>query len=720
MKKWLLFFMISVPVWAVHPVDPLFTRTMEAMQTRSETAFSMKWSSSGDYLAYLKPAKNAEINELWVLNLKTDTETKLAGSAKKGKETEAEKELKERMRIGGGGVSFFSWFHNSDKILYKNGGKLWQVSVPTGKKQSISVTLHPVLFPVISPDDRFISVVSGGDIYLVNIVTGGSRRLTKSAGEAVYNGMADFNAAEELDRYRGMWWSPDSRFLYFTHVDESKMAEWALPRDTSFTPHYQLQRYPVAGGTNADISLYRVNLETGRLALLPIPLKGEWYLARVHFIGNDPAIQILSRNQKELYIYRYHDLTPRQIYHEHDNRWLNLNKSFHYFPDKKAFLWTSESSGINEIYLIYPDSKGKKKIRMTAGNHPVLDIVGTDARTVYFTETAETPTENRMMRLDLTSGKVSTVEVPNGWLRVSMAPDTRHYIVFSSSLNQPRRVFLVKTGGTRRLLYRAVPAEIPGLAKNIHVPFHFRTSDGATLYGVLDRPETLVPGKKYPILVYTYGGPHAQVAANAYSSRNGLWHRYLNTKGICVFRMDNRGSANRSRAFERAIYHNMGDLELRDQIAGLNALCERFSFLDRSRAGIWGWSYGGYMTCMAMTRFAGQFKVGVAVAPVTDWHLYDSAYTERYMGTPKEDPDGYKNASVLTWADQLKGKLLIMAGVSDDNVHFHNTELLLKKFVATNRFPDLMVFPGKKHSIRGRQTRRYLFWRISDYFLTNL
>ncbi|NOY22031.1 MAG: S9 family peptidase [Acidobacteria bacterium] len=717
MKKLFIILLLSIPAWAVQPMDPLFTRTMEAMQTRGTTPFSMKWSPLERHLAYLKPAADAEVNELWILDLKTNKETKLAGAEQKSKESEAEKALKERMRIGGGGVTFFSWFHNSERILYKNGGELWLVTVATGKKQVIPVKLSPVLFPLISPDDKMISVVSAGDIYLVEIATGKSKRLTESAGDGIYNGMADFNAAEELDRYEGMWWSPDNRFLYFTHVDESKMAKWALPKDTEFKPHYQLQRYPVSGGVNADVSLYRADVKSGHLNLLPVPVKGEWYLVRVHFIDQDPAVQVLARNQKDLYIYRYKNLEPGLIYHEHDNCWINLNKSFHYFESRKAFLWTSEKSGINRIYIEKLDGK---EVPMTDGKRPVLRITGVTEQMVYFTETAANPTENRLMSLNMATGKISIMEEPEGWIRISMSSDARHYIVFFSNLNQPMVASLVENGKKNRIFFRQTTPEIDGLTANIHVPFQFTTSDGTILYGVLDRPKTLIPGKKYPILVYTYGGPHAQVASNSYSSRNELWYRYLNTKGICVFRMDNRGSSNRPRSFERAIYHNMGDIELKDQIAGLNTLCRKFTFLDRSRAGIWGWSYGGYMTCMAMTRFTGQFKVGVAVAPVTDWHLYDSAYTERYMGTAKENPDGYKNASVLTWADQLKGKLLIMAGVSDDNVHFHNTEILLDKFVENNRFPDLMVYPGKKHSIRGRQTRRYLFWRISDYFISNL
>ncbi|MCK5879115.1 MAG: DPP IV N-terminal domain-containing protein [Holophagae bacterium] len=719
MKKLLAILILSVPVWAVQPMDPLFTRTMEAMQTRSTAPFSIKWSPLERYLAYLKPATDAEVNELWVLDLKTNRETKLAGAEQQSKETEAEKELKERMRIGGGGVTFFSWFHDSEKILYKNGGKLWQVLVATGKKQAVSVKLSPLLFPQISPDDTTVSVVSAGDIYLIDIATGTHKQLTRSATEDVYNGMADFNAAEELDRYKGMWWSPDSCFLYFTHVDESRMARWALSGDTEFKPHYQLQRYPVCGGVNADVSLYRVEVKSGHLEQLSVPLENDWYLVRVHFMGLDPAVQILTRNQKDLYIYRYRNIEPQLIYHEHDDCWINLNKSFHYFENRKAFLWTSEKSGINRIYL---ESLDGKEVSLTHGKQPVLTITGVTEEMVYFTETAANPTENRMMALNLKTGKVVPKEEQQGRIRISMSPDSRHYIVFSSNLNQPVIATLVENGFAhgRRIFFRETSPEISGLAAGIHVPFQFTASDGTTLYGVLDRPEILVPGKKYPVLVYTYGGPHAQVASNSYSSRNELWHRYLNSKGICVFRMDNRGSANRSRAFERAIYHNLGDLELKDQIEGLNTLCKTFAFLDRSRTGIWGWSYGGYMTCMAMTRFAGQFKAGVAVAPVTDWQMYDSAYTERYMGTPEENPDGYKNASILTWAEQLKGNLLIMAGVSDDNVHFQHTGLLLNRFVETNCFPDLMVYPGKKHSIRGRQTRRHLFWRISDYFLSNL
>jgi len=716
MIKLLAILLFSLPVWAVQPVDPAFTRTMDAIQTRSLAPFSLKWSHQGNYLAYLKPSPEAEVIELWVADLKTNRDLKLAGAERKSNESEAEKELKERMRIGGGGVTFFSWFHNSEKILYKNGGKLWQVTIATGKKQVIPVQLNPVLFPLISPDDQTISLVSKGEIYLIDASTGKHRRLTKSANDCSYNGMADFNAAEELDRYQGMWWAPDSRFLYFTHVDESRMEKWALPRDTSFKPNYQLQRYPVSGGINADVSLYRACVKTGNLKKMPVPLKGDWYLARVHFMENDPTIEILSRDQKNLYIYQYNNLKPTLITHEYDACWLNLNKSFHYFPRRKAFLWTSEESGINQIYLVYLKTNGASRMPVTHEKNPVLNIVGVSRDQVYFTESADNPTENRLMNLNLDTDKVSPVEAGKGWLRVSMSEDTRHYLASSSSLNQPPVSTLVTMGKGEREFFREAIPQIPGLAKNVHVQFHFTTTDNIVLYGVLDRPAVLESGKKYPILVYTYGGPHAQVASNSYSSRNELWDKYLNTKGFCVFRMDNRGSANRSAVFERAIYHNMGDLELKDQIAGLNTLCREFAFLDRSRAGIWGWSYAGFMTAAALLKRPGVFYAGAAVAPVTDWRCYDTHYTEERLGMPQNNEEAYRRSSPISFADSLRDHLLIIHGVGDDNVHFQDTVGLVNELIKTKVDFEVMFYPGSQHGIRADSKRIHLFRKITRHF----
>jgi dipeptidyl-peptidase-4 len=720
MKKIIVFlWIISLfPVFATDNYDPLYEAVYKKMSETSNSPYRFTWSPSSKYYAYLFDKDEDGKADLWLYSIEKKQDFLCVNASNlSDKESKEEKQLKERMRVKGGGISFYSFFNNSDNILLSSGGKLYAFDIKTGKTALIPISVSPVLFPKLSQDDKKIAFVSKGEVYCFNLQTNEIQKLTNSAGKNTYNGMAEYVVAEELDRFDGLWWSPNSEELYYTFVDESKMEKIALTSHTKIQPDYTIQNYPFAGKANATVKLFKVNINTKEKKQITYPVREEHYIVKVNFIKNNLLLSILTRNHKNLYYFYYKKDKPKTLIHIKDDKWINLNNHFRYLKEKNGFIYGSEESGFCHLYFY--NLKTNAISKLTQGNWMVLDIAGVTEKEIFFTSTIESPIDSVLCKYDFDSNKVVQLQ-KSGTHYISMTKDCTYYIETKTDYFTPSTTCLVsvKTGEEKPIKQTACN-RIDGLTTMISKPVMFKTKDGTTLYGVLDMPKQIDKSKKYPLIVYTYGGPHAQVASNRFS-RNFYWHNYLITKGFVVFRMDNRGSSHRGLKFEQAIYKNMGDLELKDQIEGVNYICSEFRFIDKEKVGIWGWSYGGYMTCMAMTKFAGNFKAGVAVAPVTDWHLYDTAYTERYMETPKENKEGYRTSSALTYANKLKGKLLIIHGISDDNVHFQNTELLLNKFIEYGKYPDLMIYPGKKHSIRGRETRKHLFWKITDFFIKNL
>jgi len=714
----LIFILVSVVGFSTNNFDSLYEKVYEKMSQTSNTPTNFKWAPSSKYYSYLFD-KEGDGKDLYLFDLKTGKDIKIVDSSKiKGKESLEEKMIKERMRIGGSGISFYSWFHNSDKILLSSAGKLFIYDLKLNKLTFLKIKISPILFPKLSKNDSKVAFVSKGELYCNNFSNGVTEKLTNSSGKDSYNGLAEYVVAEELDRFDGFWWSPDGNSIYYTHVDESKMNKIALPINTKFESDYVIQKYPFAGKENAKVSLHKVNIKSRKSIEITYPVKKENYIVKVYFIEDNLLLNVLSRDQKDLYYFYYETLNPKTLVHIHNDKWINLNSHFNYIKSKAGFIYGSEESGFCHLYFY--KLKTNTATQLTKGQWMVKTVAGITDEKIFFTSTMDSPNDTVLCSYDFKFKKTTKIQ-ESGTHKILMAPDTKHYIDSWSDLENPSTTSLVSLDGkTSSLIKKSEFPKMEELTKMVTKRIQFKASDGTTLFGLLTIPENIDNLAKYPLIVETYGGPHAQVAANRFLSRNYYWYNYLITKGFVVFNMDNRGSANRGLEFEQAIFKNMGDLEIKDQIEGVNYICKKFPFINKEKVGIWGWSYGGYMTCMAMTKFAGFFKAGVVVAPVTDWQLYDSAYTERYMETIKTNPEGYKSASVLSYVDKMTGELLLMHGLSDDNVHFQNTELLLNSLVKEGKFIDLMTYPGKKHSIRGNETRKYLFWKITDFFVNNL
>ncbi len=722
MKKAVIFLLIGVFSILNTKADKLLDSVLDSMNKRSAPKMlGVKWAPSSNYFAFLADKDKDGKTDLWVYNVKTGKETEIVNAGKfKIKETEEEKRLKERMRIGNYGIVFFYWFNTQDKILFNISGNFYIAEVATKKLTKVNISQKPVLFPEISKNDDKIAFVSRGNVYVYFVKQNRTVAITEDGNNVKYYGTAEFVASEELGRYKGLWFSPDGKELFFTCVDESKMQEYPIVVNTSFKPRYFLQKYPFAGGKNAKVKLFKAVFKEKGFDTKEVnfPLKEECYLARVYFVEHSPLILWINRKQNKLYKFILERDKVALLQNETAEDWINLDKNFYPLGEKR-FLYCSENTPSGYRHLFVFDN-GKIE-QLTKGEWEIKSFKGFYGEKLYFTANITHPNNTDLACYNLKTKTVKVITEKKGYHSISMSSDCKYYLDTFSNRKTPFEKYLVKTeSGEKILLDKIETKNIDNLPEMKIEEVSFKTKDGTTLYGVLYLPEKIGKGVKLPVLVYTYGGPHAQVCANFYNPRDMIWYRYLVGKGIAVFKMDNRGSSGRGHKFESPVYRNLGDLELKDQIAGVNHICSKYPFLDKTRVGIWGWSYGGYMTLMAMTKFAPFFKVGVAVAPVSDWHLYDTAYTERYMDLPENNKQGYETSSALNFTDKLTGKLLVIHGVSDDNVHFQNTELFINKLIENGKYVDLMVYPGKKHSIRGKQTRKHLFKLITEYILKNL
>jgi dipeptidyl-peptidase-4 len=492
----------------------------------------------------------------------------------------------------------------------------------------------------------------------------------------------------------------------------------------SYTGQTETMRYPKAGDANPFVQVGVVRVQGGKPRWMGTGSNKDVYIPRVAWLRDSKrlAIQRLNRAQTKLELLFADAATgkARVILAEEDPHWVNVFDDPYFFEDGKRFLWSSERDGFRHLYLY--DLSGKLERQVTRGAWAVTDLAGVDERNgaVYFTATEKSPIERHLYRAGFDGATVTRITREDGTHGIAMAPDARHYADSYSNATTPPRQDLYRADGTRVLaINENRVAELDQYGLQPVEFFVVRGADGTELHAMMIKPPDFNPSRKYPVLIYTYGGPHAQIVRNAWGGTNFLWHQMLAQKGFLIFGLDNRGMAGRGHAFETSIHRRMGETELADQLAGVNYL-KSLAYVDGARLGIWGWSYGGYMTCYAMLNAPDVFKAGFAGAPVTDWRQYDTIYTERYMARPQDNPDGYKRSSPVNQAAQLKGKLLIAHGTGDDNVHYANTVQLGEEFIRAGRYAEILVYPGRGHGISDRTARLHLMNRVTRFFLDNL
>ena len=638
-----------------------------------------------------------------------------------GEVTAAEKAEKERRRIFTTGVTSYRWLPDARRLCCAIDGALHLFDRTDGALQSITPPGARQTDLTVAGAGRHLSYVRDGDLYAYDVERGVEERLTHDARDGVTNGLADFIAQEEMHRFDGHWWSANGRYLVFTRADETAIPTTHRYEFTASALVAYPQRYPYAGGVNATVELGVLDIATRSVRWVDWRRASDDYLARVNVGVDRLVVQSQRRDQRELTVVEYSldGGATRELLTERHSTWLNLHDNFR-FVGRDAFLWTSERSGCAQLYLY---RSGAEPLLLSSGRGRVNEVVHADATHAWFVGWSERPTEQHVYRVAYESpGHVEAMTSVPGWHETTVDPTGRLFLDRYSHVGQPPRLEL------RSVADRDPVALSPNAVTEGHPYFEFwsnhavpefgriAATDGQDLWFRLTRPKAPSADGRTPVLVNVYGGPGVQRVKNEWAP---LAHQLFVDAGIAVFELDNRGGGNREKAFEDPLYGRLGTTEVADQQIGIDYLKSQ-AWVDPARIGLIGHSYGGFMVLMMLAHNRGDIRAGVSTAPVTDWRLYDTHYTERYLGTPRANAAGYRDSCVLALADRIRGKLLLMHGMADDNVLFGHTSALMQALQASHFAFELMLYPGAKHALQERDVSIHRYRTILEFLRREL
>lgn len=664
--------------------------------------------------------------DLWAIDTATGKERMLVDSLKLGtgaELSEAEKMQRERARIGGTrGIVSYSWAADGAHILVPIDGDLFLADLGGGAER-LSHSSGGALNATVSPKGAFLSFVRDGNMFVTDIASKSERQVTQGASETLSWGVAEFVAQEEMDRSTGHWWSPNDTLIAVARVDESGVGIVNRAAIGADGTKIYAQRYPLAGTANAVVDLYVMKPDGSAQVKVDLGKNNDIYLARVNWSrdGKTLYVQRESRDQKRLDLLAVDPSTGSAsvVLTETSKTWINLSNVFRVLGDG-SILWCSERTGYGHLYLV----KDGHWTALTHGKWNVADVVGVDEGRglVYFTGNRETPLEQQLYSVSLKGhGPMRRLTDTGYWNNSVMDGAASRIIVSRSSSDQPTQIYLADTDGKRQIWLSenaldAAHPYAPYLAQHPQTQFGtIKASDGSDLYYKLLTPK-LGSGKQYPVFMIHYGGPGAgRQVTNQWS---GSIAQYLVEHGWIVFAIDNRGTPDRGKAFEDHLYHAMGTVEVEDQVAGANWLKSQ-SFVDPKRIVTYGWSYGGYMTLKLLEKAPGLFAAGIAGAPVTKWELYDTHYTERYLGDPFAKDSAYPAANVLGEVEKIVDPLLLIHGMADDNVVLEHSTVFMAEMQGKSRPFEVMLYPGQTHRFTGAGTNVHE-WQTIMQFLDRL
>ncbi len=628
----------------------------------------------------------------------------------------------------------FIWSNDFSKLMFtrtvrarrtKSAGDIFLVDV----ENKLPKTLRQLtkdgegqLIIQFSPDGRQIGFVRNNNLLVIDLQSGKERQLTFDGTDHILNGHFDWVYEEEFSIIDGWQWSPDGKHIAYWQLDESRVPEFPITHYDSLHLNLNVMRYPKAGDPNSLVRIGVVDVQTGKTLWMDIGSETDIYIPRIHWLNNRQLLILrLNRLQNQL-DYLSADISngsTHLIYQEKDDRWIDIPEDLTVI--KNGFVFSSDRSGYRHVYRF--DLKSEKPVQLTRGNWEVRKIeqVNEKQNLVFFTAANPTPMEAQLFSVNLDGGDMKRISRSTGWHQVNIAPDGGHYIDAFSSLTEPTKTALFDREGNLLDTLVSNPMEVLAEYK-LSAPrfFSFTTGDGQNLNGWMLPPVDFDESQKYPVFMYVYSGPGSQTVRNRWGTVS-MWHQLLAQKGYLVISVDNRGTGFRGADFMKKVYKQLGYWETNDQIEAARYL-STLPFVDSTRIGVFGWSYGGYMAALCILKGSDVFKTAVAVAPVTDWRFYDTIYTERYMQTPQLNPEGYQNSAPLNFTERLEGKFLLIHGTADDNVHFQNTAMLVNKLIEANKQFDIMFYPDRYHGIYGksRYTREHVFTTITKFVLENL
>jgi len=620
--------------------------------------------------------------------------------------------------------------------VYLLGGDLFILDLSSSRISRITETEAKEKSPRLSPDGSKLAFVRAGDLYVWDLEKRVERRLTSDGSDTLLNGTLSWVYWEEVFARRdlGYWWSADSSALAYLRTDESAVTEMIYQGFKPNIPALTRQRYPKTGGINPTVRLGVLELSTGKTTWADFSGHEHEYIVRVKWLNDSRrlAVQTMNRPQTrlDLFFVNRGDGKRAHILTERDKGWVNIHDDLYFFRKSERFLWASERSGYMHLYLydlegklLGPVTSGKWAIRSAAGAvswlRQAVHSIDEEGGWIYFTSIRKSSIEKHLYRVRIDGTGLERLTKAAGTHGVGFSENGRYYFNQHSNSSTPPSLSLHDRDGGRRAV--VAPARA-GLFRDLGMRsaehFSITTADGFEMPAQLLKPAGFRPGRKYPVIMHVYGGPAAPMVADAWPSRT-YFDQVLLNHGYIVFRCDNRSATARSKELENGILHDAwGSGELSDLLEAIGWLKSQ-RWVDADRVGIWGWSGGGSFTLRAMTG-SDEFRAGISVAPVTDWDYYDTIWTEAFMKRPQDNPEGYERTSIVRKAADLRGRLLIVHGTHDDNVHPQNTLHFVNELIRFGIQFEMMLYPGRKHSIRDDFARRHLYRKMLGFWKSHL
>lgn len=638
------------------------------------------------------------------------------------------------------GINFSSYSFNSDESkalvasdierIYRRSSKgvFHVIDLKTGTAQQL-MNGEKIMYATLSPDNDKVAFVKDNNLYYVNLSTNAVTQITNDGKwNHVLNGAADWVYEEEFSMAKAFDWSPDGKKIAFIRFDETDVPEFNMQLWGKLYPEDYRFKYPKAGEKNSEVSIHVYDLAGKNTVKVDAGEETDIYLPRIYWTNDANTLAYLRlnrlQNQLDLFYANVQTGASQLVLREEAKTYVDLNSNddLRFLEGNKGFIRTSEQDGFKHIY--HHDNQGKLIRQITSGNWEVTNLVGIDekGKKIYYVSTEQSPMERNLYVIGM-DGKGKKLLTPEkGNHSINMSKDFKFFISNYTNANSPLIVRLFDASGklVKTLEDNAELKErLQGFAMSEREFFSFPTVDGTSLNGYMIKPADFDPNKQYPVLMYVYGGPGSQNVMNSWGGTRDFWHHHLAAEGYIVVCVDNRGTGGRGRDFKHITYANLGKLETDDQIAGAKHLGS-LPYIDAARIGIWGWSYGGYMSSLALMIGNDVFKAAIAVAPVTTWRYYDTIYTERYLQTPQLNAAGYDDNSPITHVNKLKGNYLLIHGTGDDNVHYQNAVDLVDALIKADKQFETMYYPNRNHGISGGNTSWHLYSLMTDFIKRKL
>lgn len=605
----------------------------------------------------------------------------------------------------------------SNYIVFQAKDKHWNFLSAKEKQQ----------LATFSPDGKNIAFVRHNNLYVVDLVSNTETQITTDGMKnKIINGVCDWVYEEEFGFDKAYAWSPDSKSIAYYRFDETEVKEFGMPMYGTLYPEYNTFKYPKAGEKNSIVTIYMYTLSSKAIIKADLGAETDQYIPKIKWTANPGVLSCirLNRLQNKLELLFIDGKTGKStiILTENSTTYIDLTDDLTFLSDNSSFIWSSELEGFNHLYRYSMDGKLLNKI--TQGNWDVIAYKGyhEQTKTLYFTAAQSASINKDVCKIAIDGTGFTVLSEKKGYNEPNFSTTFAYFINNHSNANSPAEYVLYDNSG-KRIRTLEDNATLSTKLKNYTLSkkefSSIKTAEGVELNTWMIKPPDFNETKKYPVIFVIYGGPGRNTVLNTWESTGYMWHQLLAQQGYIVVSVDNRGTRYKGAEFKKCTYGNLGKLETEDQIAAAKYFAQ-LPFVDKSRIGIQGWSYGGYLSSLCITKGSDVFKTAIAVAPVTNWRYYDSIYTERYLGLPKDNAKGYDENSPINYTQLLKGNYLLIHGTADDNVHFQNSVEMVTSLQKANKQFDFMMYPDKSHSITGGNSRLHIYTKMTEYLMDNL